>query len=77
MPHAHSLATFTAFPHSQHGFAFHCIARARHATAIARHVTAVVLCASRRYGIATKQAELNGSELSIQAMMDSNPYLRK
>jgi len=40
-------------------------------------LTGVLLIFFITYGIATKQAELNGSELSIQAMMDSNPYLRK
>ena len=29
-----------------------------------------------RYGIATKQAAMNGGEVSIQAMIESNPYLR-
>ena len=29
------------------------------------------------YGIAVKQGELSGNPLSIQAMIDSNPYMRK
>lgn len=40
-------------------------------------LTGVLLIFFITYGIATKQAELKGEEVSVQSIVRSNPYLKR